>query len=717
MSVIACQRIPGPENTSRPEGVTIYFSGDKPATGADSKTYYSETEEGGEVLWSATGEKLAVAISNKSITVEDKGLSGGGKVPQKADFRESDEGVVSEDGRTATFSISYNDEKEVPTGGKYRFHAVYPAQASFCLGNMSIWDWGINVGTRLGDTGQYPPVGTFDPQCDVMLAISKEEYTGIESGMTIDLIFERLVTHGKITLKGLPTDAVISKAIIKAPAGCTMSGVYYTNVIDKSKSEDKANLNYVILNYPAESTQEGEKKEEETKAASGRQVNSDGTFDLWFCTQPIVIPEGQNLQIILYTASGVIERTITAKAAGIKFEQNKLSTLGVNMSEQVREDFYSQILETPDGSPVESLTIPRTGGKKTFYIKTNAGSIISFDSESCTNIYSIGQNGEPVPQEDGSNLIECSIKYRPNCSVSNKLQATVPMSFSCYGENLYNSSLAVTQDCGAGEIVDGDWTADPVEIGGLRWYPVNLGFDLSHPFGKYYQYGRYAGQYAYCDDNSTLYAIPTYSEFLFAGTPDDDTFYGNQFWWYESGSPVSRLFNEEWIQDDSALAKGKGNPCPAGWRIPSSTECKALIDAASRKVKMTRESHYGANFTGKTSDGKAYIWEIWDSAGEKFLEFPIAGYINSTIEVQYQNDYREMTAVEFQALNNTSLKRYDTGSDYAYGMYWASDNYYDYPYTMQFISRGYSSDVSLEYYVYPGCGCSVRCVQDIPGAE
>lgn len=275
--------------------------------------------------------------------------------------------------------------------------------------------------------------------------------------------------------------------------------------------------------------------------------------------------------------------------------------------------------------------------------------------------------------------------------------------------------MKFSQECGRGEIVNEDegWTADPVVIGGYRWYPVNLGFSLSQPYSKYYQFGRYAGQYAYCDDNSTRYEVPSYdSEFLFIGTPDDNTFYGNTYWWYRKDNPTSTYFNEDWIQDDSALDKGKGNPCPAGWRLPTREECQILIDNASSKFKQTRTSHMGASFAGRSTKGTGLVWEIWDTAGEKFLEFPIGGYINTTIEVQYVTEYRAMTREEFQAISYADMKREGT-SDYAYGMYWISDPNNGDPSTLRFCSRGYSNDVSVEDYVHPGNGCSVRCIQEV----
>ena len=174
---VSCQINPDLEQEV-PQGVTIYLNGEKPEPEAQSKTYYDN--DAGTVLWSKTGEKLAVAISDSNNMVEDKrtGLS----MPSVAGFMSSNEASVSADGKTATFSITFDPKTSIPSGGTYRFHAVYPQSASFCLGNWSIWDWGVWVGTRHDGIGQFPPVGSFDPAAAVMLGISREACRRDESG-------------------------------------------------------------------------------------------------------------------------------------------------------------------------------------------------------------------------------------------------------------------------------------------------------------------------------------------------------------------------------------------------------------------------------------------------------------------------------------------------------------------------------------------------------
>lgn len=333
----ACTEISVPNKVDSGEYRTLYFTSEKPVSGDETKTYYGGDKN---ILWGPGEERIAVVMSNSAVTVEDK-ISG--SVPQRVwgdGGLYSNPAVISDGGKTATFSLTENDYCKFPTSsGTYRFHAIYPTEAAFTFSNVSYWDWGVFVGTREDGCGQYPSTDTFDPLADVMLGISRDPYTsfsGSEDALmtqTIPMIFDRLVTHVKISLTDIPDNVTnITKAIITGPKGCTMSGIYYINVLKKelgsspSTGETKAAYNYVILNYGSSDS----KGEDKIEAPSGVEI-SGNTFDLWFCSQPIEITSGQPLTISLYNEGGCLSRQITARAGGIKFEKNKLSTLTVSM--------------------------------------------------------------------------------------------------------------------------------------------------------------------------------------------------------------------------------------------------------------------------------------------------------------------------------------------------------------------------------------------------
>lgn len=109
-----------------------------------------------------------------------------------------------------------------------------------------------------------------------------------------------------------------------------------------------------------------------------------------------------------------------------------------------------------------------------------------------------------------------------------------------------------------------------IVIGNVVWAPVNCGYDKDHPFGKLYQWGRKDGQ-GYDGEPSD----PTIEGTILA-SPDDakaDTFYKN------------------WPTYDKGLwgPSGSGNPCPAGWRVPTSSELETLRVLASAQGEWVTE--------------------------------------------------------------------------------------------------------------------------------
>jgi len=120
---------------------------------------------------------------------------------------------------------------------------------------------------------------------------------------------------------------------------------------------------------------------------------------------------------------------------------------------------------------------------------------------------------------------------------------------SCKKDNPEPDSLVYIengQNCGKG-----------IAIGNVVWAPVNCGHDADHLFGKLYQWGRKDGQ-------------------GYDGEPSEPTI--------EEGAPASLgdakadTFYKGWPTYDKDIwgPSGSGNPCPAGWRVPTYSELETL---------------------------------------------------------------------------------------------------------------------------------------------
>lgn len=690
----ACEKQFENSSTDRQkESDVLVLSGVKP-TATSVKTYYDPASN--SILWSPSGEKIRIVVSDVSD------LDKGGYPKMYLMGMESKEGVVSDGGKTAKFSVPLTDDPEskwnermkFPTKeGRYRVHAVYPsAAANSGLGNATPWDWLVSIGSDEDYFSQHPTANGYDPDCDVMLGISKEEYTSITKGMEVPMVYERMVTHGKITLENLPSELqTVSEVEIVAPEDRVLVGIYYINVLDKSQSYDKGNYNTITLKYD---------RLDEDISNGGRKV-VDGSMDLWFCTQPFELNEGESLTIIIRGKDsegnkGVVSRTISARAAGIKFEKNKFCSLSVNMSSCPFTSLYYQVsLSKADWKEVSEINVPRNASVTYFYVKTNIQSGFRFESQFNTAeeefIFTDGfRTFSWEPAGDGSTIYTVYVAAKENHKVSRT--TTLPYRLVFYNEGLYRD-LTITQCGGTGDVVLGDWTGDYVPMDNLLWYPVNVGATEEHPYGgKYFQWGRKDGQLPWLEDNTYSVKKSVFGEDgLFVGTPDPKVTYttdaNSSPCWFNKNldNYISVNHPFDWPAVDTA--PGMGNPCPEGWRIPTIAEWERFKNSFGMGEVKTHTDGYMYNECPK-----------WYSDIPYSLILPITGEMHFRY-LEHPESYNPRFG--------------STSSEDAYGEYWCSDlrsfGGDKMPLALQTNGKKYK----MQLYGEPtGFAVAVRCVKD-----
>ena len=690
----ACEKQFENHSTDRQdEADVLVLSGVKPAA-TTVKTYYDQASNG--ILWSPKGEKIRIVVSDVSDLYED------GYPKMYLMGLESEEGVVSDGGKTAKFSVPLADDPEsewderrkFPTKeGRYRIHAVYPSvAANRGLGNATPWDWLVSIGSDEDYFSQHPTANGYDPDCDVMLGISKEEYTSITKGMEVPMVYERMVTHGKITLENLPSELkTVSEVEIVAPEDRVLVGIYYINVLDKSQSYEKGKYNTITLKYD---------RLDEDRSNGGRKV-VDGSMDLWFCTQPFELKAGEPLTIIIRGKDsegnkGVVTRTISARAEGIKFEKNKFCSLSVNMSSCPFTSLYYQVsLSKEDWKEVSEINVPRSASVTYFYVKTNIQSGFHFESQ-----FNIAEEEfiftEGIRKSigelagDGSTIYTVYVAAKENHKVSRT--TTLPYRLVFSNEGLYRD-LTITQCGGTGDVVLGDWTGDYVPMDNLLWYPVNVGATEEHPYGgKYFQWGRKDGQLPWLEDNTYSVKKSVFGEDgLFVGTPDPKVTYttdanSNPCWFNKNlDNFISVNHPFDWPAVDTA--PGMGNPCPEGWRIPTIAEWERFKNSFGMGEVKTHTDGYMYNECPK-----------WYSDIPYSLILPITG---------------EMHFRYFEHPESYNPRFGSTSSEDAYGEYWCSDLHSfggdKMPLALQTNGKKYKMQL---YGESTGFAVAVRCVKD-----
>lgn len=171
-----------------------------------------------------------------------------------------------------------------------------------------------------------------------------------------------------------------------------------------------------------------------------------------------------------------------------------------------------------------------------------------------------------------------------------------------------------------------------IEINGIIWAPVNVGYDATKtPYGMYYQFGRYAGSGYYTTSGGSILskkdgncmslssaAVPTGKR----TTPNANYYYKAEDDWYTT-TAANRF--TQWPLKEGDIEYNKNyldNPCPKGWRPPTGEELLNLLGG-----NMFTNFYTGTH--GTTTDLKGRYFNGTDDNAQNGVFLPAGAYLQN----------------------------------------------------------------------------------------
>lgn len=295
LSFAACQK-----EVSSPaiedELVSLNFTSANPTT----KTVADAVNK--TILWEK-GDKISIAY-----TVNDKWQNATGDATADNAAKIYVSTGLDTGGETAVFNIS--GKFNATATGVHQFYSVYP---SSCVKSNDIKN-APTVTMTIPDV-QTPAENSFDAAADLMIGKATKTYNSLSDAKRdeIPLLWQRIVSHADITLKGLQgltENEVITTIVLTADAEAKLVGERNVNIQngDISVPTTIANANILTIN------------------GTNLKVNNNNV-EFWAAVMPATV---KSLNIAVETNKATYTRNI--ESCNIVFKQNARKGLNVDMS-------------------------------------------------------------------------------------------------------------------------------------------------------------------------------------------------------------------------------------------------------------------------------------------------------------------------------------------------------------------------------------------------
>lgn len=341
LSFAACQK-----EASSPaiedELVSLNFTSANPTT----KTVADAVNK--TILWEK-GDKISIAY-----TVADKWQNASGDATTNNPAKIYVSNGLAAGGETAVFNIS-GDFNSTATG-VHQFYSVYP---SSCVKSNNI-KYAPSVTMTIPDI-QTPAENSFDAAADLMIGKATKTYNSLSDARAdaIPLLWQRIVSHADITLKGLQglaENEVITTIVLTADADAKLVGDRWIDIQNGNILGPKTITDANIL----------------TINGTNLKVNSNNV-EFWAAVMPATV---KSLNIVVETNKATYTRNI--ESCNIEFKQNARKGLNVDMSsvERVEKEAPASWIATDlaDITATDEVVITMANDKSVYALTSAKGS-------------------------------------------------------------------------------------------------------------------------------------------------------------------------------------------------------------------------------------------------------------------------------------------------------------------------------------------------------
>lgn len=343
LSFAACQK-----EASSPaiedELVSLNFTSANPTT----KTVADAVNK--TILWEK-GDKISIAY-----TVNGKWQNATGDATTNNPAKIYVSNGLAAGGETAVFNIS-GDFNSTATG-VHQFYSVYPS--SCVKSNNNNIKYAPSVTMTIPDV-QTPAENSFDAAADLMIGKATKTYNSLSDARAdaIPLLWQRIVSHADITLKGLQgltENEVITTIVLTADADAKLVGDRWIDIQNGNILGPKPITDANIL----------------TINGTNLKVNKNNV-EFWAAVMPATV---KSLKIVVETNKATYTRNI--ESCNIEFKQNARKGLNVDMSsvERVEKEAPASWIATDlaDITATDEVVITMANDKSVYALTSAKGS-------------------------------------------------------------------------------------------------------------------------------------------------------------------------------------------------------------------------------------------------------------------------------------------------------------------------------------------------------